>query len=115
MAKVTRSKKSLPREEIKRLKELARKIDREEGAAIQARAARYKRESQRLQAVFRQLKDERERQGLSLADISACSGIDKARLSRLENDPYPNVQMDTIERYAAALGKRVMISLVDAA
>jgi transcriptional regulator with XRE-family HTH domain len=50
---------------------------------------------------------------LSLADVAKRSGMDKGRLSRLENDPHPNVTLDTVDRYAAALGKQVVCALAD--
>jgi transcriptional regulator with XRE-family HTH domain len=56
------------------------------------------------------LKKEREAQGLSLADGSARCGIDRAALSRLENGQQPNPTLETILRYAAALGKRLVWS-----
>ena len=59
------------------------------------------------------LKRERERQGLSLADVSERSGIDKAALSRLENDLQPNPTLNTLTRYAEAIGKRVRLSFPD--
>lgn len=66
-------------------------------------------------AVFRDLQAERQKQGVTLAQLAERSGIDKARLSRLENDPFPNVTIDTLERLAAALGKDLVITLKDAA
>ena len=55
----------------------------------------------------------RERQGLSLADVSERSGIDKAALSRLENDLQLNPTLNTLTRYAEAIGKRVRLSFPD--
>jgi len=56
------------------------------------------------------LKRERLRAGLSLADVSRRSGIDPAALSRLENGLHSNPTLDTLYRYAAAIGKRVVWS-----
>ncbi len=50
------------------------------------------------------LKSERERLGLSLADVEARSGLKPSALSRLENDPDANPTILTLQRYAAALG-----------
>jgi transcriptional regulator with XRE-family HTH domain len=50
---------------------------------------------------------------LSLADIKAATGIEKSNLSRLENAPHPNPTIDTLCRYADAVGKQVLIMLVD--
>ena len=41
------------------------------------------------------------------------SGIDKASLSRLENGLYPNPTVNTLARYARAIGKRLVLDLED--
>jgi ribosome-binding protein aMBF1 (putative translation factor) len=51
------------------------------------------------------LRQERERLGLSLADVAARAGIDKGALSRLENGRQLNPTVNTLARYARALGK----------
>ena len=67
-----------------------------------------------LRAVFSLLRAVRKEQGLSLAAVSTATGISKPALSRMENDPAPNVQLHTLQRIAAALGKELRISLGDA-
>jgi transcriptional regulator with XRE-family HTH domain len=47
---------------------------------------------------------------LTLADVSARCGIDQPALSRLENGHTPNPTLDTLWRYAAAVGKRLVLS-----
>ncbi len=66
-----------------------------------------------LQALA-ELKSARTAAGLSLADVADRSGIDKAALSRLENGVQANPTVETLARYAAALGKRLRWSLEDA-
>lgn len=46
---------------------------------------------------------QRERAGLSLARLSAVTGISKAHLVRLENDPASNPSLDLLRRIAEAL------------
>jgi transcriptional regulator with XRE-family HTH domain len=41
------------------------------------------------------------------------TGIAKASLSRLENDPAANPTITTLDRIAAALGKKILIQLAD--
>jgi ribosome-binding protein aMBF1 (putative translation factor) len=53
------------------------------------------------------LRAERERQGLSLADIAERTHMDKATLSKLETGKVANPTYLTIRTYARALGKRV--------
>lgn len=67
-----------------------------------------------LKHVLKKLRDERQRQGLSLADIHARSGIDRGTLSKLENEEDPNVTMNTLMRYAQAVGKVVLVQLEEA-
>jgi hypothetical protein len=57
------------------------------------------------------LRAERERLGLSLADVEARSGLKRSALSRLENDPAANPTLLTLQRYASAIGMRVVTGL----
>jgi DNA-binding XRE family transcriptional regulator len=65
------------------------------------------------QDLLRQLKASREAAGLTLADVSARCGIDQPALSRLENGHTQNPTLDTLWRYAAAVGKRLVLSAED--
>ncbi len=56
------------------------------------------------------LKQERERRGLSLADVSERSGLDKGMLSRLENGKILNPTVSTLWRYAESLGMALTIT-----
>ncbi len=60
------------------------------------------------------LKQERERQQLTLADIEERTGIDQAALSRLETGRNSNPTYDTVYRVAAALGKVLSWTFHDA-
>jgi DNA-binding XRE family transcriptional regulator len=64
------------------------------------------------QAIL-ELRQAREAVGLSLADVSEKSGIDKAALSRLENGITENPTLETLMRYASAVGKQLSWSLTD--
>lgn len=75
------------------------------------RLALLKKEGTPLRQVLGALHAERERQGLSLADIKERSGIDRAALSRLENNEEANPTLATLERYAAAVGKQMIVLL----
>ncbi len=56
-----------------------------------------------LRRLMRALRTERERLGLSLADVARRTGIDKAALSRLETGRQINPTIDTLWRYALAV------------
>ena len=68
-----------------------------------------------LREIFTQLRRERERQNLTLAEMELRTGIGQAALSRLETGKAANPTIDTIYRIAAALGKEVGSYLRDAA
>ena len=61
------------------------------------------------------LKGERERQGLSLTDMKDRTGIDRSALSRLENNEDANPTVNTLARYADAVGKEMLVVLADSA
>ena len=64
-----------------------------------------------LRDACRALKRLRERRGLSLSEVAATSGIDKAALSRLENGAQKNPTMNTLYRYARTIGVKLTISI----
>jgi ribosome-binding protein aMBF1 (putative translation factor) len=66
-----------------------------------------------LRKTFAALKSLREQQGLSISDMVDRTGMDRAMISRLENGHIDNPTLATVGRYAKALGKRVVVSLVD--
>ena len=65
-----------------------------------------------IRAAVAALKSAREARGLSLADVRDRSGIERSALSRLEN-AAPNPTVRTLERYAEAVGKRIVIQVED--
>jgi predicted XRE-type DNA-binding protein len=62
-----------------------------------------------LRALVLALKTVREDQGLTLAQVTERSGIDQPNLSRLENGKNANPTLDTLYRYAAAMGRVVTL------
>ena len=69
---------------------------------------------EQLQELFRQLKAAREAKGLSLADLTELTGMDRSALSKLETGQRANPTVETLVRYAEAVGKRLVVSLGDA-
>ncbi len=63
--------------------------------------------------VMASLKKERERQGLTLADLSKRCGIDQAALSKLESGSNGNPTLETLYRIATALNKAIVCVLRD--
>ena len=65
-----------------------------------------------LKVLLHRLRKAREAAGLSLADVAERTGMDKAFVSRLETGKG-NPTIETLARYAAALGKRVVFGMED--
>jgi DNA-binding XRE family transcriptional regulator len=68
-----------------------------------------------LRQYIRQLKDAREAAGLTLADISARTGLAVEYLSRLETGAQTNPTWKTLGSYAQAVGCRPQLLLEAAA
>jgi DNA-binding phage protein len=112
-----------------RIKRLYRKMTARELKEHKGIRAEIEREKPELQALGRQLiarqnclrkalaalKAAREAKGLSLEEIGEKSGIGKANLSRLENSRNPNPKIDTLARYAEAIGLDLVITVRAAA
>ncbi len=66
-----------------------------------------------LQELLQQLKAAREEKGLTLANVTDMTGMDRSALSKLETGQRSNPTIETLVRYAEAVGKRLVVSLVD--
>src|SRR5437868_6225786 len=64
--------------------------------------------------LLKQLRAAREDKGLSLADLTELTGMDRSALSKLETGQRANPTVETLVRYAEAVGKRLVVSLADA-
>jgi DNA-binding XRE family transcriptional regulator len=64
-----------------------------------------------LLTMLAKLKKHREARGLSLSDVAELSGMDRSAVSRLENGQYLNPTMDTLYRYARAIGAEIGFSV----
>jgi DNA-binding XRE family transcriptional regulator len=63
--------------------------------------------------LLKQLKVAREERGLSLSDLTDLTGMDRSAISKLETGQRPNPTVETLVRYAEAVGKHLVVSLVD--
>ena len=61
--------------------------------------------------LVKQLKAAREEQGLSLSDLTRLTGMDRSALSKLETGQRLNPTIETLVRYAEAVGKHLVVSL----
>lgn len=98
--------------EIKRLQETIRREERAE-LSRSAHAFRRRHEAAEVELAYAAelLRSERQHQGLSLADLHEKTGISRAAICRLENLVDANPTVATLDRMAAALGKRLVIAL----
>lgn len=99
--------------EVIRIKAVREAVEGE-GNQMRARARALLAESRAVRTLCATLKSARESQGFTLGDIEKLTGIDRSALSKLERGERPNVTFDTVGRYAAALGKQIVVSLADA-
>lgn len=112
MKRITRKERLGP-EEAARLKKIRAQV----AAELPELVARHQERMaalDHLQVLLQQLKAAREARGLSLADLTELTGMDKSALSKLENGQRSNPTVETLVRYAEAVGKHVTIELVDA-
>ena len=63
--------------------------------------------------LLKQLKVAREERGLSLSDLTDLTGMDRSAISKLETGQRPNPTVETLVRYAEAVGKHLVVSLID--
>jgi ribosome-binding protein aMBF1 (putative translation factor) len=111
MRRITRNRLLTPDEA-----ELYRRIRRqiaEEKDELLARHRERQAALDDLAEVVKQLKAAREQQGLSLADLTKATGMDPSALSKLETGRRPNPTVETLVRYARAVGKRLVVSVSD--
>lgn len=100
-----------------RLHRLQEALLRDEKADLSRAAHAFRRQQQaaeiELTRAAELLKAERQEQGLTLADVQARTGIGRAAICRLENLVDANPTVATLDRMAAALGKKLVIALQD--
>jgi DNA-binding XRE family transcriptional regulator len=67
-----------------------------------------------LEALFPKLKAAREAKGLSLAELTEITGMDRSAISKLESGQRANPTLQALVRYAEAVGKQLVVELADA-
>jgi len=67
-----------------------------------------------MQQLLHDLKKAREWAGLSLAEVSERTGMDKAVLSKMENGRHGIPTLSSLARYAKAVGQHLAFSLTPA-
>jgi len=111
MKRITR-KGNLTHKDAAKYKAIREKIDAELPQLFDRHHQRMTAVDQ-LHRLLMQLKAAREAKGLSLADMTELTGMDRSALSKLETGQRANPTVDTLVRYAEAVGKRLVVSLSD--
>jgi len=113
MKRITRDRKLTP-DEVAKYKQVREQIDAELPELVARHLERVAANERLLDGVLTELKATREQKGLSLADLTDLTGMDRSALSKLETGQRPNPTVETLARYAEAVGKRLVVSLVEA-
>lgn len=66
-----------------------------------------------LRALIGELRKAREAQGMSLADVQELTGIDRSALCRIESGENGNPTVNTLIRYARAVGRTINVALIE--
>ena len=96
---------------IRALHAQGKRIDSEEQPAIKSRTRRAFAQHQTIRTLIDTLKSRRLEQHLSLTDLASRTGIAKPNLSRLENNHRASPTLDTLQRYAHAIGMKIHVTL----
>lgn len=113
MKRITRERRLTPEESAK-YKQVRAQVDAELPGLVERHHARMAATERLLVCVLTELKATREEKGLSLADVTELTGMDRSALSKLETGLRPNPTVETLARYAEAVGKKLVVSLVEA-
>jgi DNA-binding XRE family transcriptional regulator len=111
MKRIIRDRRLTP-EEAAKYKAIREKVAEDLPNLIARHHARMASLDQ-LRELLQQLKAAREAKGLSLADLTELTGMDRSALSKLETGQRANPTVETLVRYAEAVGKRLVVSLTD--
>lgn len=108
MKRITRGRRLTPEEAAK-----YRAVREQIATELPELVARHEQRSAALDQgneLVRQLREARLAKGLSLADLTERTGMDRSALSKLETGQRPNPTFETLVRYAEAVGKRFVLA-----
>ncbi|HEX3150014.1 MAG TPA: helix-turn-helix transcriptional regulator [Gemmataceae bacterium] len=112
MKRITRDRRLTP-EEAAKYKAIREQVASELPELV-ARHLERTASLDQVDELLKQLRAAREENGLSLADLTERTGMDRSALSKLETGQRPNPTVETLVRYAEAVGKKLVVSLTDA-
>jgi ribosome-binding protein aMBF1 (putative translation factor) len=111
LRRITRDRRLTPEESA-----AVRKVREQVAVELPELVARHHERThafEMVESLLPQLKAAREAQGLSLADLTERTGMDRSAISKLESGQRANPTIDTLVRYAEAVGKRLVVTLAD--
>lgn len=111
LRRTTRNRRLSP-EEAAKYREIREQVA-EELPELMARHDERRAALNELASLIQQLKAAREARGLSLADMTRLTGMDRSALSKLETGQRLNPTIETLMRYAEAVGKRLVVSIAN--
>lgn len=111
LRRISRSR-PLTSEEAAKYREVRRQVAEEMPELIERHHERLVALDE-LTELVQQLKAAREEKGLSLSDLTRLTGMDRSALSKLETGQRLNPTIETLVRYADAVGKRLVVSLAN--
>lgn len=111
MKRITRDRRLTP-EEAAKYRAVREKVAQELPELV-ARHHERMASLDNLQDLLGELKAAREAKGLSLSEVTELTGMDPSAISKLETGQRANPTVETLVRYARAVGKRVVVSLTD--
>ena len=109
MKRITRTRRLCP-DEAAKYRAIRKKIDGGLPALVRRHHERMAAGDQ-LRELCDKLKAARQEKGLSLADLTELTGMDRAAISKLETGQRTNPTIDTLVRYAQAVGRRLVVRL----
>jgi len=110
LRRITRNRRLSP-EEAAKYREIREQVTEELPDLIARHHERLIALDQFVGDLVKQLKAAREEQGLSVSDLTRLTGMDRSALSKLETGQRLNPTIETLVRYAEAVGKRLVVSL----
>jgi DNA-binding XRE family transcriptional regulator len=111
MKRITRDRRLTP-EEAAKFKTVREQVT-DELPELVARHHDRMASLDQLQELLKQLKAAREEKGLTLSNLTDMTGMDRSAISKLETGQRSNPTIETLVRYAEAVGKRLVVTLAD--
>jgi DNA-binding phage protein len=112
MPKVHRIHRKLTDRERQRYQRLVAEVDAEKDDMLQQAREAFDR-MDRIDDVVEALTALRRAKGLTVTEVARRAGMHKPNVTRLESVTHVNPTLDTLLRYAEAIGAEIRIAIID--